>query len=123
MLREQDTQDTNKTETRLSYQASSLQPFVRRIEVEDLNEGTDVLANLHQRSDEDLREILDELLAEEERISYRRRILHGQIDIIRAELVARLKTRREEGKSIITGKDVEKLSEILAKGPKRETKE
>lgn len=84
--------------------------------MKDFDEARDVLANLHQRSDEDLRQILDELYAEEERISYRRRILHGQIDIIRAELVARLKSMREEGKSVISGKDIERLSEILAKG-------
>jgi hypothetical protein len=84
--------------------------------MEEFDEGRDVLANLHQRSDEDLREILDELYAEEERISYRRRILHGQIDIIRAELVARLKSTREEGQSVISGKDIERLTEILARG-------
>lgn len=87
--------------------------------MEQFEGARDVLANLHQRSDEDLRLILDELYAEEERISYRRRILHGQIDIIRAELVARLKSRREEGKSVISGKDIERLTEILAKGGRR----
>ncbi len=65
-------------------------------------------------SDDEIREILDELYREEERLSYRRRILHGKIDILRAELVARLKSRRESGESIITARDVDKLSDILA---------
>ncbi len=73
-----------------------------------------ILADLAARSDDEIREILDELYREEERLSYRRRILHGKIDILRAELVARLKARHESGESIISAKDVDKLSDILA---------
>lgn len=75
-----------------------------------------ILADLAEKSDDDIREILDELYREEERLSYRRRILHGKIDILRAELVARLKARRESGEEIIGPKDLDKLSEILASG-------
>lgn len=80
---------------------------------EDINT---ILADLAEKSDDEIREILDELYREEERLSYRRRILHGKIDILRAELVARLKARRESGKEIISAKDLDKLSEILASG-------
>ncbi|RJQ54356.1 MAG: hypothetical protein C4521_05835 [Actinobacteria bacterium] len=73
-----------------------------------------ILADLAERSDDELREILDELYREEERLSYRRRILHGKIDILRAELVARLKSRHASGKSLISAKDVDRLSDILA---------
>ena len=41
-------------------------------------------------SDEELKELIDELTDEEREISYRRRLLHGKIDILRAELVNRL---------------------------------
>ena len=47
-------------------------------------------------------------------MSYRRRMLHGRIDILRAELVNRLRTNRESGDALISGADVEKLSDILA---------
>jgi hypothetical protein len=40
-------------------------------------------------SEEDLRELLRALTEEEKAVSYRRRILQGRIDLIRAELVGR----------------------------------
>jgi hypothetical protein len=64
-------------------------------------------------SDEELKETIQRLAEEERETSYRRRILHGQIDILRAELVNRLKTKREEGESVISGADVQKLTDIL----------
>ena len=65
-------------------------------------------------SDEELKELIERLTAEEQEISYKRRILHGQIDILRAELVNRLRDGREEGEPVIKGDDVRRLSEILA---------
>ncbi|MGA6947548.1 MAG: hypothetical protein WBZ00_07310 [Solirubrobacterales bacterium] len=65
-------------------------------------------------SDEELKELIDSLTAEEQEVSYRRRILHGQIDILRAELVNRLREGRPEGGTLIKGDDVQRLSEILA---------
>lgn len=75
-----------------------------------------ILADLAEKSDDEIREILDELYREEERLSYRRRILHGKIDILRAELVGRLKAKRESGEEIVGPKDIDRLSEILASG-------
>ena len=65
-------------------------------------------------SDEELKKLIGELTAEELEVSRRRRILHGQLDILRAELVLRLQHHREAGESIITAADVNRLSEILA---------
>ena len=65
-------------------------------------------------SDEELKEVIDELTSEEREVSYRRRMLHGKIDILRAELVNRLRTSRESGETLISGADVDKLSDILA---------
>jgi hypothetical protein len=70
------------------------------------------LPDLATLSDEDLKKLIDELTQEEQEVSYRRRLLHGKIDILRAELVARLKTT--EGKSVLDAVDVESLTEILA---------
>ena len=64
-------------------------------------------------SDEELKALIDELKAEEREISYRRRLLHGKIDLLRAELVNRLRTKHEAGDELISGNDVEALTDIL----------
>jgi hypothetical protein len=65
-------------------------------------------------SDQELKDLIQELSEREREISYERRILHGKIDILRAELVNRLRTKREEGEPVITGGDVQQLTDILA---------
>ena len=72
----------------------------------------ELLPDLPTLSDEDLKALIDELTREEQEVSYRRRILHGKIDILRAELVARL--QKTQGRSVLEQVDVEALSEILA---------
>lgn len=74
----------------------------------------DTFPDLGSLSDEELKELIDGLTEEENEISYRRRVLHGKIDILRAELVNRLRQKRESGDSLISGADVEQLTEILA---------
>ena len=70
------------------------------------------LPDLGSMSDEELKKLKDELEAEEREVSYRSRILHGKIDILRAELVARL--QRSGGRSVLDEVDVDRLTEILA---------
>ncbi len=70
------------------------------------------LPDLATLSDEDLKKLIDELTREEQEVSYRRRLLHGKIDILRAELVSRL--QKTEGRSVLEQVDVESLSAILA---------
>ena len=70
------------------------------------------LPDLASLSDAELKELIDELKHEEQEVSYRRRILHGKIDILRAELVARL--QKSGGKSVLEHVDVEPLTDILA---------
>jgi hypothetical protein len=65
-------------------------------------------------SDQELKELIDGLTVEEQEVSYRRRILHGKIDILRAELVNRLRKKHEAGESAITGADVQQLTDILS---------
>ena len=74
----------------------------------------DALLNLENRTNEELRGLLNDLHEEEQRISYRRRVLHGKIDILRAELVRRLKAQRESGEDVISASDVNRLIDILA---------
>jgi hypothetical protein len=72
--------------------------------------------DLGSLSDAELRQLIRDLVQEEHEVSYRRRLLHGRIDILRAELVARL--QKTEGKSILEEVDVDRLTAILtAKAP------
>ena len=68
--------------------------------------------DLASLSDDDLKQLIDDLTKEELEVSYRRRILHGKIDLLRAELQARL--RETGGKSVLEQVDVDRLAAILA---------
>ena len=63
-------------------------------------------------ADEDLRELIEELEREESDISYRRRLIQGRIDILRAERTARLRKSVESGDERHVNMD--KLSDILS---------
>ena len=69
------------------------------------------LPDLASLSDDELKQLIEDLMNEEKEVSYRRRLLHGKIDILRAELVARLK--ETGGKSVLDQVDVESLTDIL----------
>lgn len=73
----------------------------------------EALPDLDTLSDEELRNLIHELVQEEHEVSYRRRLLHGKIDILRAELVARLQKQVGEGESPLREVDVARLTEIL----------
>jgi hypothetical protein len=77
----------------------------------------DTFPDLGALTDAELKDMIRQLTDEETEISYRRRILHGKIDILRAELVNRLQRKHDNGEGLITGEDVEQLSEILAGKP------
>jgi hypothetical protein len=72
------------------------------------------LPDLATLSDSDLKELIDDLQREEQEVSYRRRLLHGKIDILRAELVARLQRQVGAGVSTLSEADADRLTEILA---------
>lgn len=76
--------------------------------------GDDALLNLSEKSNDELRALLDQLSAEENELSYRRRVLHGRIDILRAELVHRLADGQHEHRDVISGSDLDRLIAILA---------
>ena len=70
--------------------------------------STEPLPDLATLSDDDLKGLIEKLQDEENEVSFRRRLLQGRIDILRAERTARLK-----GKGV-TDVDVEKLTDILS---------
>ncbi len=67
----------------------------------------DTFPDLGSLSDEELKELIDSLTEEENEISYKRHIL-------RAELVIRLRQKRERGDTLFSGDDVTQLTNILA---------
>jgi hypothetical protein len=74
----------------------------------------EALPELGSLSDSELKELIDTLMEEEQEVSYRRRILHGKIDILRAERTARLQKQVGEGRSPLEEVDMEKLTAILS---------
>lgn len=74
----------------------------------------DSFPDLGALSDEELKELIKNLTAQEQEVSYQRRLLHGKIDILRAELVNRLRQKHEDGEQVISGDDVQRLTDILA---------
>jgi RsiG-like len=71
------------------------------------------LPDLGSLSDSELKGLIGDLEAEERQVSYQRRLLQGKIDILRAELVARLQA--SGGRSILDQVDVDRLTEILTR--------
>ena len=69
--------------------------------------------DLGSLTDQELKDLIKQLTEEEMEVSYKRRILHGKIDILRAELVNRLRKKDESGELVITGADVQQLTDIL----------
>jgi hypothetical protein len=69
------------------------------------------LPDLGSLSDDELKGLIEESEQKEREVSYQRRLLHGKIDILRAELVARL--QKSGGRSVLDQVDVDRLTEIL----------
>ena len=69
------------------------------------------LPDLATLTDADLKQLIADLTQEENQVSYQLRLLHGKIDILRAELVARL--QKTGGTSVLDQVDVDHLTEIL----------
>ena len=71
----------------------------------------DAQPDLSQLSDAELKDLIRQLIDEERDISMQRRVLHGRIDLLKSELVRRLKGEDDRTLSVV---DVDKLSQILA---------
>ncbi len=74
----------------------------------------DLLVNIQSYSDDELKALSQALQEEELEISKQRRILHGKIDIIRAEMVRRLRDKHQAGESLFGAGEVDKLTAILS---------
>jgi hypothetical protein len=74
----------------------------------------DLLVNIQSYSDEELKRLAETLEGEEREISKSRRLLHAKLDILRAEMVRRLRDKHRSGDSLVGEGDIEKLSAILS---------
>jgi hypothetical protein len=85
------------------------------------SEGMDVLdessferlVKIQSYTDEELKGLAIRLAAEERDLSMRRRLLHGELDIVRAEMVRRLRDKNKGG-GIVQDGDIAALTEILS---------
>lgn len=81
-----------------------------------MNKKTDeeeFFLNLREKADDEIKAVLEELYKEEHKISYRRRILHGRIDILKAELISRLRDNFKKNR--LKEIDIDSLVKILSK--------
>ncbi|MCZ7662016.1 MAG: hypothetical protein M5U22_03245 [Thermoleophilia bacterium] len=74
----------------------------------------DLLVDIQSYTDNELKALADSLRVEEHEISKKRRIIHAKLDILRAEMVRRLRDKHGSGQSLFGEGDVERLSAILS---------
>ena len=72
----------------------------------------DLSIDSKELSDAQLKDAIAELTTQERQLSYERRLLHGRIELLKSELVMRLKGRSSSELAEI---DLEALSDILAR--------
>ena len=72
----------------------------------------DLSTDTTELSDAQLKDAIDELTTQERQLSYERRLLHGRIELLKSELVMRLKGRSS---SELADIDVDALSDILSR--------
>lgn len=90
---------------------------------EDRAASFELLVNIQSYADDELKVLAEELQDEEREISKQRRLIHAKLDILRAEMVRRLRDKYGSGEKLFEGGDVDKLSAILTGGdvsPKEE---
>ncbi len=80
----------------------------------DADESFEVLIGIQSYTEDELKSLAAQLEAEERDISRRRRILHGKLDILRAEMVRRLRDKHGAGETLVGEDDISRLSEILS---------
>lgn len=73
------------------------------------------LIKIQSYSDQELKELAAHLADDERELSMRRRLLHGEMDIVRAEMVRRLRDKNNSSEgSLVEDGDVAALTEILS---------
>jgi hypothetical protein len=80
------------------------------------------LVTIQSYGDAELRALADSLAEQEAQVSKQRRLLQAELDIVRAEMVRRLRAQGGSEQGLVVDGDVAMLSKILAKkGPSSES--
>ncbi len=74
----------------------------------------ELLLEIQNLSDDEIKRTAEALAEEERDVSKTRRIIHAKLDLLRAEMVRRLRDKHSSGGSLFEEGDVEKLSAILS---------
>ncbi len=74
----------------------------------------DRLINIQSYSDDELKSLHKRLVEEEREISMRRRLLHAELDIIRAETVRRLRDKSRAEGGLVRDGNLAVLADILS---------
>lgn len=72
------------------------------------------LINIQSYSDDELKSLYTRLAEEERDISMRRRLLHAELDIIRAETVRRLRDKNKTDGGLVRDGNLAVLTDILS---------
>jgi hypothetical protein len=83
----------------------------------------DHLVNIQSYSDDELKDLIRRLSEEENELSKRRRLLHGQIDILRAETQRRLRDKHRGGSDLVGDTEVDVLTDVLSRRPTKPSEE
>jgi hypothetical protein len=81
--------------------------------VSDVDDTFDRLLNIQSYNDAALKDLLQRLSEEEREVSKKRRLLHGEMDIVRAELVRRTRDKHAAGGNVVSEGDLSALTAIL----------
>lgn len=72
------------------------------------------LIKIQSYGDEELKALAAQLAEQERELSMRRRLLHGEMDIVRAEMVRRLRDKNRSGEGgLVEDGDIAALTDIL----------
>ena len=74
----------------------------------------ELLIEIQNLSDAEIKSLSGSLAEEERALSKSRRIIHAKLDILRAEMVRRLRDKHTTGGSLFEEGDIERLSSILS---------
>jgi len=72
------------------------------------------LINIQSFTDEELKDLAGRLADEEREVSMRRRLLHAEMDIVRAETVRRLRDKNRSEGGLVRDGDIAALTDILS---------
>jgi hypothetical protein len=75
------------------------------------------LVNIQSYSDAELKELITQLTSQEAEVSKHRRLLQGELDILKAERARRLRDKQGAGQDLVTDDGVDALTKILSDRP------